>query len=164
MEKDNNDKKELKNGKIKWYSSVKEYGFLTDEEGTDIYFKKESIYKSNDKIDIKKETEYLIPKNGDLIKFKLIKTKKGQLLGTKIIITQRRNPEFLCPNCDMISKRKIINEKEETKGQILYTVCENCYYKLEEFKTINSDITRHNRAASLILILIVIAIFFSFIK
>lgn len=154
-------------GKIKWYSVNKKFGFITNDKSNDVFFKLENIQKSIDSLDEKKEREELIPEIGDSVEYTEYEN-KNQLKAKKITIKQRKHSVFICPHCNEKIKPKIVFENdfrdnnignEFEKSHPMYTICPNCFEKLDEYNTIYEDFSNHNRAALLLLILVVVSLF-----
>lgn len=152
-------------GKIKWYSKSKNYGFISNDEGIDVFFRIENITKSLDEID--KEIENIVPETGDIVKY-IQYTHRGQERAKKIIIKQRVKSDFICPHCNETTKPKIVfdqNGKDERVGQEfegkvpMYTVCPNCFNILEKYETQYEEFSNYNRAAMLLLILLILGVF-----
>lgn len=152
-------------GKIKWFSKSKNYGFIANDEGQDIFFRIENITKSLDKID--QESKKVVPKTGDIVEY-LKYFYKGQNRAKKIVIKQRVTSDFVCPHCNEITKPKIVfeqNGKEEKIGKEfegkvpMYTICPNCFNILKKYETAYEEFSSYNRAAMLLLVLLIMGVF-----
>ncbi len=158
------------NGVIKWFSKSKSYGFITNKDGKDVFFRIENVSRSNDSID--KGEKEVIPKPKDFVEYTEYKL-KGQLRAKKIVVKQRSNSDFICPHCfesvrpkviydsnSNVSKTVIGEEFKEKKP--MHTVCPNCFNILEEYETKYEEFSSYNRAALLLLILLIVTIFVKF--
>lgn len=159
-----------KKGVIKWYSSEKDYGFITNENNEDVFFKKENISSSKDTIDKEKTKEDIFPEIGDKVSYIEFEV-KGQKRSKKIIINERKNSVYICPYCKEEAKPKIIFEQNEKIYKVgdefeekkpMYTICSNCLKVLNEYNTKYDKFSNYNRAAVLLLILVIIFIFVKF--
>lgn len=157
-------------GTIKWFSKSKNYGFITGEDGQDLFFRIENITKSLDDLD--KESKQVIPKTGDIVEYVRYihrgKLNKGQNRAKKVVIKQRVSSDFVCPHCNEVTKPKIVfdqNDKQLGMGKEfeekvpMYTICPNCFNILEKYETEYESFSSYNRAAMLLLILLIIGVF-----
>lgn len=154
-------------GTIKWFSTINNYGFITNQKGEDVYFKLENITSSKDELDKDKPKSKIIPENGDKVEYTEY-TVKGNLRAKKVVINQRSKSQFLCPHCHETIKPKIIFDnsdleqplgKEFQQKKPMHTICPNCFAKLEEYETSSDRLSIYNRSAILLLILLVMFIF-----
>jgi len=159
-----------KSGIVKWFSNTKDYGFISNDEGKDVFFRKENISRSTDKLD--KDKEDIIPKPNDYVEYTEY-NHKGQLRAKKIVLKQRSKSDFICPHCKQSIKPKIVYEsnpntmnqsigEEFKEKKPMHTICPNCFSILEEYETKYEELSIYNRAAVLLLILLIITIFAKF--
>lgn len=157
-------------GTIKWFSKTKSYGFISNKDGADVFFRIENVSRSTDKLD-KNENE-LIPKTKDYVEYTEY-SHKGQLRAKKIVLRQRSKSDFLCPHCNESIKPKVVYENNtnvRTKKlgdnfkelKPMHTVCPNCFSIIEEYETKYEEFSSYNRAAVLLLILLISTIFVKF--
>lgn len=77
-------------GKVKWFSDEKGYGYITDLENNDLYFGIKDIIGAN------------LPENGDIVEYEEYFGREKTLAATKIRIKEKKHPEIKkihCPSC-----------------------------------------------------------------
>ena len=78
------------NGKVKWFSVERGYGYITNNENKDLYFGVKDVIGSE------------LPENGDIVSFYLYIGKENLEAAKSIRITEKKNPEFrkiICNSC-----------------------------------------------------------------
>lgn len=154
-------------GNIKWFSKTNNYGYITNKNGDDIYFRLENISSSKDELDKEKEKEDVIPENGDLVSFIQYEV-KGSLRAKKIVIEQRSRSQFVCPHCGEHVKPKIVFEQNDINPEVgqefqqkkpMHTICPNCFSILEEYETRSDRLSIYNKSAILLLIIATLSMF-----
>lgn len=143
--------KELE-GKIKWFSQEKEYGFITDNDNLDYYFHKDQVLENGD-IAI-----------GDVVIFNSY-TFKGGYRAKKINIVEKVNSDKIkCKNCNQEIIPKIVTG-EVVKGRFYdvipkYIACPVCYHVFEEIKDEN-NYKKNTLLSSIYLIIFLLIIIIS---
>ena len=82
-------------GKVKWFNNVKGYGFITNDEGNDIFVHYSGINSEGFK--------FLI--EGDIVDFELGKGKNGREQAVKVTVIERE-----CNNIDIDPREEIVSK------------------------------------------------------
>lgn len=109
-------------GKVKWFSSEKGYGFITSNNGDDHYFNVTEIIGAD------------LPNNGDIVEFESKEGNKGyKALQVKIISRvekkERQDDRINCPSCG----KKIVPRMITYRGEPEKSVCPYCAATVKEF-------------------------------
>lgn len=145
-------------GKVKWFSQEKGYGFLTDYENIDYYFHKDQVEENVD-ISI-----------GDKVCFTSYIFKNSPRAKKIKVIEKVTNDKIKCKNCSQEILPKIITG-ERIRGRFYdvypkYISCPICSYVFEEIKE-DTNHVKETLLSSITLIgfcLILIIIFTYFIN
>ncbi|HFC8478322.1 cold shock domain-containing protein [Neisseria sp. HMSC068C04] len=112
------------NGKVKWFSESKGYGYIVSEEGKEYYFTVKHIQGAE------------LPHNGDAVTFEARTSKRGPVAGT-VVITEKasekraaekqakrdeNDPRVNCYTCNKKMTPRIIMRK----GSISHSICPYC--------------------------------------
>ena len=110
-------------GKVKWFSSEKGYGFITSNSGDDHYFNVQAINGS------------YLPNSGDTVEFESKTGDKGyKAIKINIIAKaenkiQRQDDRINCPSCG----KKIVPRIITYRGSPEKSVCPYCAATVKEF-------------------------------
>ncbi|MFM2664798.1 cold shock domain-containing protein [Vibrio sp. CyArs1] len=115
-------------GKVKWFSNEKGYGFITANTGKDHYFNVQSVVGSS------------LPNNGDQVEFNSKQGNKG-LRAVDVVITgkavrqskyaSRNDDRINCPSCD----KKIVPRMITYRGEPDKSVCPYCAATVKNFRS-----------------------------
>jgi cold shock CspA family protein/DNA-directed RNA polymerase subunit RPC12/RpoP len=112
-------------GKVKWFSSEKGYGFITVDNDEDFYFHVSNICGSS------------LPNNGDLVSFEPKTGKKGLKAQNVVIKPQNYHKERQgvdervdCPGCS----KKIVPRLVFQGGEPVKSVCPYCAATVKRFE------------------------------
>jgi cold shock CspA family protein/uncharacterized Zn-finger protein len=112
-------------GKVKWFSVDKGYGFITGTDGVDRYFTVQDVFGSE------------LPANGDLVRFEEKDGKKGPRaininITTRAITTsdaQKTDERVICPHCN----KKMVPRIITSNGALDKSVCPFCGETYKDF-------------------------------
>ena len=110
-------------GKVKWFSTEKGYGFITSENVEDHYFNVREIVGAE------------LPNNGDIVEFESKRGDKGyKAVQVKIISKaqkkeQKQDDRINCPSCG----KKIVPRMITYRGEPEKSVCPYCAATVKEF-------------------------------
>jgi len=116
-------------GKVKWFSVDKGYGFITGTDGTDRYFSVRDVVGS------------ALPGNGDLVTFEHQQGKKGaRAAGVKISrkaeppADQRQDSRVTCSHCNRNMVPRIVFSRSVMGDSVpSYSLCPFCGKKHKDF-------------------------------
>jgi len=111
-------------GKVKWFSVEKGYGFITGTDGSDRYFSVQDVVGAE------------LPGNGDSVTFEHRHGKKGpRAAGITIVAkaappaNQRQDDRVTCEHCN----RKMVPRIITDRGSLSHSVCPFCGSTYEDF-------------------------------
>ena len=109
-------------GKVKWFSNEKGYGFIVSNNGDEHYFNVREIIGID------------LPKNGDVVEFESKKGSKGyKAIKIKIISKakkkEKEDDRINCPNCG----KKIVPRLITYQGEPQKSVCPYCATVVKQF-------------------------------
>jgi len=112
-------------GKVKWFSVDKGYGFITGSDGVDRYFTVQDVIGAD------------LPANGDVVRFEEKTGKKGPRAinititerATTTSYTQRVDDRVTCPHCNKKMVPRIITHQ----GSLSKSVCPFCGGTYKDF-------------------------------
>lgn len=109
-------------GKVKWFSVEKGYGYITDKDNTDLYFGVKDLIGAN------------LPENGDIVEYDTYIGREDSFAATNIRIKDKKISEIQkvhCPSCE-----KHVHPRLWHYGGSDYTniktqhLCPHCGYSL----------------------------------
>jgi len=113
-------------GKVKWFSVEKGYGFITGTDGTDRYFSVQGVVGAE------------LPGNGDSVTFEHKHGKKGpRAAGVTIVAkaapsaNQRQDDRVTCDHCN----RKMVPRIIMDRGSLSHSICPFCGGMHKDFST-----------------------------
>ncbi len=160
-------------GTIKWYSTSKKFGFITNNLDEDVFFRLDGLLRSEDPIDDSATDEdVLLPQIGDIVEFKEYLYKDNKR-AKKIIIKQRSKSVFTCSHCNQIvTPQVIITQNSDLKEKKIgrefeqitpvKKICPNCHSVIDEYSTPEQKLSFFNKFSAMFLILIILWLFSKF--
>jgi cold shock CspA family protein len=123
-------------GKVKWFSDEKGYGYITAENGTDYYFNVRDVQGAD------------LPRKGDIVTFNDGQGKKGPRASSVVITShpdraadQKADDRVICPNCGKRMIPRLITGPPALRLRGYWTpvpkrsVCPFCGGTYKEFKS-----------------------------
>jgi len=112
-------------GRVKWFSNEKGYGFITSDDGTDHYFNVKSVNGSE------------LPREGDIVKFDSKQGNKGfraedvsiEVRKTSSQKFQKADDRIQCPKCN----KKIVPRLVTYRGSADRSLCPYCGALVKDF-------------------------------
>ncbi|WP_418356979.1 cold-shock protein [Shewanella basaltis] len=115
----------MEQGKVKWFSQEKGYGFITSNSGVDHYFNVQAINGAN------------LPSNGDNVSFESISGNKGAKAANVSIERRVIRPKprqvddrVNCPSCN----KKIVPRMITYQGNPQKSICPYCAALVKNFQ------------------------------
>ncbi|MBA1250426.1 cold-shock protein [Pseudomonas luteola] len=111
-------------GKIKWFSKEKGYGFICSDEGVDHYFSVRDVQGAD------------LPVNADIVSFESHNGPKGSRATSVVILARlksqiKQDDRVTCPHC----KKKMVPRLITFQGSVTHTVCPFCAETYRDFRS-----------------------------
>lgn len=98
-------------GKVKWFSEQKGYGFITDEQGSDFYFGVRDVKGAD------------LPGSGDFVEFDSRNSTRGlRAENVRVVRRLRRDERETCQHCG----KRMVPRLVMYQGQVQRSVCPFC--------------------------------------